>query len=244
MQILLTLAYDGTNYGGWQRQKNAVTVQQRLEEALESIFGDPIRAAGASRTDAGVHALGQRASFFIEENRIPMGKLPIVINSYLPSDIAVSCAQQVPDAFNPRFDAKEKTYEYRIWYAKFPNPLQRITSLFHPYELDVGEMKKAASAFVGEHDFSAFCSAGTLVKSRVRKVFECRVDEAAPILTFTVRGDGFLYNMVRIIAGTLLYVGQGKIKAEDAPYIIESRNRALAGKTAPPQGLTLLEIKY
>ncbi|MDR3240401.1 MAG: tRNA pseudouridine(38-40) synthase TruA [Clostridiales bacterium] len=244
MHILLTLSYEGTCYGGWQRQANAVTVQEKLEEALARVFQTPIPVTGASRTDAGVHALGQAASFHIENAKIPLAKMPVVLNRCLPEDIVVTEARQVADSFSPRFDAKEKTYRYQIWHNRFPNPLLRRTALFFPYPLDMDQMVEAAPHFVGRHDFAAFRAAGSSAKTTVRELYACGLTRTDSIITLTVCGGGFLYNMVRIIAGTLLYVGQNKIQPDAIGAIMDSRDRTRAGKTVPPHGLTLLEIKY
>jgi tRNA pseudouridine38-40 synthase len=244
MQILMTVAYDGTGYCGWQWQKNAMSVQQKLEEALSGVFGKAFRVTGASRTDAGVHALGQRACFTIDDLRIPLEKLPIVINSFLPDDISVTDAVTVPEEFSPRFNAKEKTYLYQIWHDRFPNPLVRRTSAFFPHNLDLAKMARAAKDFEGEHDFAAFCASGSSAKTTVRTVHECKVMEEGQLIRITVRGNAFLYNMVRIMAGTLIYVGMSKISEYGVPEILASKRRDRAGKTAPACGLTLLCINY
>ena len=264
MNVLLTVAYDGTNYAGWQRQENAIAIQQRLEEAISGLFGEidetgrMIKVTGASRTDAGVHALGQRASFIAQNMPIPLDKIPRVLNSRLPADIAVQAAQVVPDDFNPRFCAKAKTYCYRIYNAPCPNPLEGRYSAFVPSnlssELDVEKMARAAKYFVGTHDFAAFCASGSSAKTTTRTIFACSVErerrlQEGPFLEeslikMTVTGDGFLYNMVRIMAGTLLYVGMGKSECENIPAIIASKDRTLAGKTMPPEGLVLVEVMY
>jgi len=244
LQILLTLAYDGTAYCGWQRQLNGISVQQRLEEALSALFDRPVAVKGASRTDAGVHAKGQRASFFLSELKIPIDKLPMVINSKLPADIAVNGAELVPVDFHPRFGAKVKTYCYAVWNDAYPLPQKRNYAWFVPARLNVADMAEGAKAVCGTHDFTAFCAAGGSAKTMVRTVYELEVSQAGPEIEIRVTGNGFLYNMVRIIAGTLVYVGQGKIKAEDVARIIDSRDRVAAGKTAPPQGLCLETICY
>jgi len=245
MQVLLTVAYDGTAYAGWQRQQNAIAVQQRLEEALSALLKRPITVNAASRTDAGVHALGQRAAFFADDLRVPLGKLPQVVNGFLPHDISVTAAQVVPDGFNPRFDAVCKTYTYNTYCGVVPNPLLRRYSAYVPRALDVEAMKKAAGMFTGRHDFAAFMATGGSAKTTVREIYACEVIESQPrLITLTVTGSGFLYNMVRIIAGTVLYVGLGKIAADDVPGIILSCDRTRAGKTMPPEGLTLVEVEY
>ena len=245
MQVLLRLQYDGTNYSGFQRQKNAITVQEKLEDALSSLFGCNIRLTAASRTDAGVHALGQRVSFFVENLRVPVAKLPHVINAHLPPDISVVDSREVPESFNPRFDAKFKTYTYSYYSATFPNPLKSRYSVFISDEPDLKAMSMAAGFFIGKHDFSAFCATGGSQKTTVREVYTCKCEaDCNGNIVLTITGSGFLYNMVRIIAGTLYYVGIGKISAHTIPEIILSKQRALAGKTMPPHGLVLAEVGY
>jgi tRNA pseudouridine38-40 synthase len=248
MRILLTLAYDGTGYAGWQRQKNGVSVQQRLEEALGALLGRPVTVEAASRTDAGVHALGQRAAFDAGGLRVPVDKLPQVLCGLLPPDISVSAAERVEDGFNPRFAAKYKTYAYHIYNAPAPNPLLRRYSAFVPQPLDTDGMKKAARAFVGRHDFTSFCAAGGSAKTTVREIYACGVSAGPPgnggLITLTVTGSGFLYNMVRILAGTVLYVGMGKIPPDALPAVIAARDRKRAGKTMPPEGLVLVEVGF
>jgi tRNA pseudouridine38-40 synthase len=245
MQILLTVAYDGTDYAGWQRQENAVAVQQKLEEALSALLSRPVTVQGASRTDAGVHALGQRACFTAPDLRVPLDKLPMVLVGLLPPDISVTQALAVPAGFNPRFDASHKTYTYTIYNAPHPNPLLSRYSAFVPQTLDTEAMETAAVSFIGKHDFAAFCATGSSAKTTVREVHACGIyKEASGTLVMTITGNAFLYNMVRIIAGTLLYVGMGKITKHDIPAIILSKDRKRAGKTMPPQGLVLQNVAY
>jgi len=245
MQILLTISYDGTNYAGWQRQENAVAVQQKVEEALTALLNRPMQVIAASRTDSGVHALGQRACFTAADLRVPLIKLPIVLNGLLPPDISITAAEAVPQDFNPRFDAVQKTYTYSIYNAPYPNPLLRRYSTFAPYSLDIENMQKAARQFEGRHDFAAFCATGSSAKTTVREVYACNVEkDSNNMVTMTITGNAFLYNMVRIIAGTVLYVGMGKIHAEEILTIINAKDRKLAGKTMPPQGLTLFNVSY
>lgn len=239
LQILLTVSYDGTAYAGWQRQNNAIAVQQRLEEALSSLLGENITTKAASRTDAGVHALGQRAVFFVAKINIPLEKLPQIINGFLPKDIAVTAAEAVSDDFNPRFDAKFKTYTYKI--HNTPNPLINRYSAFVSRHLDIDAMKTAARDFIGFHDFAAFMATGSSAKTTTREIYDCTVSDD---VTISVTGSGFLYNMVRIIAGTLMYVGLGKLPMDAVPGIILSHDRTRAGKTMPPEGLTLMEVGY
>ncbi len=246
MRILMTIAYDGTNFSGWQKQKlpEVRTVEGELEKALRKLFRDPVlECIGASRTDAGVHALGQRAVVDVETT-IPAEKIPLAVRAFLPEDIAVTKAEEVPPEFHPRFDCVKKTYEYRFWNAPAKNPKERLYSAHQAKPLDVEQMNRAASAFIGRHDFAAFCAVGSSVSSTVRTIFDCHAEREGDVVKIFVAGDGFLYNMVRIIAGTLMAVGLGKLLPETLPGIIEGGDRRQAGQTAEPQGLTLLEIYY
>ena len=244
MRILLTLAYDGTEYCGWQYQDNGPTVQAALEVALESIFDAHIPTIASSRTDSGVHAMGQRVAFSVPECKIPPEKLCYVINRRLPRDIITQKSERVGDGFNPRFAAKEKTYIYRIWNARYPNPLNMRYSWHVAYPLCPDAMAQACSHFVGRHDFSAFCATGGSAITFERTVFSCSIEKIGQMWELAIRGDGFLYNMVRIIAGTVMDVGRGRLQAGDIPGIITSRNRALAGQTAPPHGLCLEMVRF
>ena len=242
---MLKVQYDGTNYSGFQKQQNAMTVQEKLEDAISIIFGRKIGIAAASRTDSGVHALGQRVSFCTENMHLPIQKLPYIINTYLPPDISVVDSQEVPESFNPRFDAKFKTYFYNFFCAPFPNPLRNRYSVFIPRQLDLEAMSDAAGFFIGKHDFAAFCATGGSQKTTEREVFSCTFEaphDESTVLKIT--GSGFLYNMVRIIAGTLYYVGIGKIPSSAIPEIILSKDRTRAGKTMPPHGLLLVDVGY
>ena len=246
MRILLTIAYDGTRYSGWQKQKSpeVLTVEGELEKGLRTLFRkEDLECIGASRTDRGVHALGQRAVIDVDTT-IPVEKIPLAIRPFLPEDIVVTAAREVPAEFHPRYDCVKKTYEYRIFNGTYKNPKERLYSTFVYHDLDVGKMNEGARAFVGTHDFAAFCAAGSSVSTTVRTIFDCHVEREGDHVRILVTGDGFLYNMVRIIAGTLIAVGQGKIPAEAVAGIIAGRDRTKAGQTAEPQGLTLLEIYY
>ena len=245
MGLLLTVSYDGTGYCGWQEQKNGPSVQTALTSAARKVFKGDFTLLGASRTDAGVHALGQRAHLILSvPNKIHVDKVPLVLNSYLPPDIRVTAADQVSDSFHPINEAKSKTYRYTIYNNQYNNPLLRNFAAFVYMPLDVAKMAAAARFFLGEHDFAAFCARGSIVKSTVRTVYSLDVARLGDIVEITINGNGFLYNMVRIIAGVLVNVGTGKIAPDDVAEIIASRDRKRAGKTMPPQGLTLLEIFY
>ncbi len=242
-RILLTISYDGTNYSGWQKQKNAVTVQGEFDKACSTLFKTDIESIGASRTDAGVHALGQRAVIDVDTS-IPAEKIPLALNPLLPDDIVVTHAEEVGADFNPRFKALKKTYEYSIYNAPFRNPIYRNYSEYVRCELDLDSMRTACEAFVGEHDFRAFCASGNSSKTTVRTIYSLDIEKDGDFIKIMVTGNGFLYNMVRIIAGTLIYVGEGRIAPDDLPEIIASRDRRKAGKTAGPSGLVLVKIMY
>ncbi len=244
MKILLTVAYDGTAYCGWQRQKNGDTVQERLETVLSCLLGQGVTLLGSSRTDAGVHAKGLRACFTVDDLLVPLQKLPMIINNALPRDIVVTHARLVSENFHPQYDAISKTYQYSILNAPYPDPFLRNYSWFVPSRLDYESMCRAAEFFVGTHDFSAFCATGSSAKTTTRTIFSSRLSRQDDLITYTVKGGGFLYNMVRIITGTLVYVGLGKIAPQAVAAIILSKDRTLAGKTAPPNGLTLLQVNY
>ena len=293
-RILLRVAYDGTNYHGWQLQPNAATIEGELNRALSALTGEEIAVTGASRTDAGVHALGNVA-VFDTTSRIPAEKFSYALNQRLPEDIVIQSSKQVADDFHPRHCDCRKTYEYDILNRTFPLPAYRNTAYFLYGTLDIEAMRRACQAFLGEHDFASFCAAGAQVQTTVRTIYslevECRplteagtpvppasgeavnaaagksgeqVQQAQPasgeaairaaggtnagsadqLLTIRVKGNGFLYNMVRIIAGTLVEVGRGHIKPEEVAGIIAAKDRAKAGSTAPARGLRLVEIEY
>lgn len=244
--IKLTVAYDGTRYHGFQEQRGTglPTIQEELEKALQLLSGKVIRLVGAGRTDSGVHARGQVVNFDAGDWRIPTDRIPLAMNSRLPVDIAVLSARDVPEDFHARFSAVAKTYVYSIYNSRVPDPLLRRFTYFVPRMLDDGVMAGAGAMLVGRHDFSAFKAEGTPVKSTVRTIYSLNVGRQGNIIKITVRGDGFLYNMVRIIAGTLLEVGLGKQSPEYLLAVLKSKRRELAGATVPPQGLCLLEVEY
>lgn len=243
MRVMLRVAYDGTAYSGWQIQQNAVTVEQRLKEALEELFAAPIELTGASRTDAGVHARGNVAVFDVD-TRMPAEKIAYALNTRLPEDIRVVRSSEAAPDFHPRYAECVKTYEYKIWNAEFPDPTMRLYSHFEYRNLDAERMNEAARFLVGEHDFTSFCSAGAQVQSKVRTVYSAEVWRDGPMITVRVTGNGFLYNMVRIIAGTLIKAGQGIILPDGVKKALDGRDRGLAGPTAPARGLTLVKIDY
>ena len=235
--------YDGTDYHGFQRQKNGITVQQCIEDAIEKITGNEAVLFGCGRTDAGVHAMRYTANFKTA-CRIPADKMHFALNAHLSDDIRVLKAEDTYEDFHSRYSALNKTYTYKILNRPVGDVFLSRYSWFYPGKLDVEIMKKAAEHFVGKHDFAAFMAAGSPVKSTVREVFFLNVSENDGLIEIEINADGFLYNMVRIIVGTLVYVGCGKIKEEEIPEIIKSGNRTASGITAPPQGLCLKEVIY
>lgn len=241
--LLLTLRYDGTAYHGWQVQKNGVTVQQTLQDALERILCERPPVTGCSRTDAGVHACAYACNFRTA-HAIPCENLVRALNACLPDDIAVLSCREVPSAFHARYSALEKEYRYQIWNAPVRNPFLRGRALHVPYPLDAERMDAATRHFCGTHDFSAFRAAGSAVKDSVRTISFAKVLRDKENIWFHVRGNGFLYNMVRIMAGTLLYVAQGKLEPADIPKVIASQDRTKAGPTAPAHGLYFYRIFY
>ena len=243
MRVMLTVAYDGTAYVGWQIQHNGLAIQQVLDDALSEFFKQPIHCQGASRTDAGVHALGNVAVFDVD-TRMPAEKIAFGINKSLPDDIVVVDSKRVGDDFHPRYGAKEKTYVYRIQNYEFCDPTRRLYTYHYRYPLDEGLMKRAAGCLVGEHDFTSFSSIHAQTKTFVRTIYELSVERVADEVQIEITGNGFLYNMVRIISGTLIQIGAGMLKPEDMRRILMAKNRGEAGPTAPPQGLTLVRILY
>lgn len=242
--IKVTVEYDGTDYHGWQRQKNtSETVQEKLEEALTIINKKTVEVQGASRTDAGVHAAGQVANFFIDVS-IPTEKIPVALNRLLPPDIRCKKAELVAEDFHARHDAVGKKYLYRIYNQGIPSVFIRNYVYYLKKKLDPVVMQKAAKYLEGTHDFTSFRAADCTAKTTVRTIHSIEVIDKNPELWVEVKGDGFLYNMVRIIIGTLIEVSLGKIKPEELADILASRDRRLAGFTAPAQGLTLMEVYY
>lgn len=248
-RIQLTVAYDGTRYSGWQQQANAVTVEGMLNEAIEGLTGEKTQVVGASRTDAGVHSLGNVA-VFDTNSKIPPEKYKFALNSRLPEDIRVVESKEVPSDFHPRKCNSVKTYEYRIWNNPIENPVKRLYTHFVYEPLDIGQMQEAGQYLVGEHDFQSFASVGNQTEETIRTIHSLEVlTEGFPEpdsrnILLRVRGNGFLYHMVRIIAGTLIDVGRGRIKAGQVKEILEARDRQKAGFTAPAKGLLLAGIHY
>ena len=243
MRVKLVVAYDGTNYHGWQLQPGCQTIEAVLNRELSALLQEEIAVTGASRTDAGVHSYGNVA-VFDTDTRIPAEKISYALNQRLPEDIVVQDSVQVSDDFHPRRHKSQKTYEYRILNRTFRDPTRRLDTYFYHYPLDIDKMNQAAGYLVGEHDFKSFCSTKAVVETTVRTIYSCVVEQEDDIIKIRVTGGGFLYNMVRIIAGTLIQVGAGIREPEEIPVILEAKDRAKAGPTAPACGLTMLGIKF
>ncbi len=239
----LKVAYDGTNYCGWQVQPNEVTIEGVLNKTLCELLEEDIEVVGASRTDSGVHSDGNYC-IFDTDTHIPAEKIAYALNQRLPEDISIVKSDEVDMDWHPRYQDSVKTYVYTIVNREMPDPIRRLYTYFTYSKLDVDKMKEASQYLVGEHDFASFCSAGSQVESTVRTVKSLEITQNGDEIAIIVKGDGFLYNMVRIIAGTLLEVGEGKIEPSDMADILESKDREKAGKTAVARGLKLVEIKY
>ena len=241
--IKLTIEYDGKKFNGWQKQPDKLNIQGEIENAIKEITGVEIELIGSGRTDAGVHAFGQVANFKTNSN-LPIEKFAIAINSKLKKSIIVKQAEEVEERFHSRYNAKKKTYRYVINNSKQGTAIYRDLECHIPMNLNIQEMKKASKYFEGEHDFKAFKASGTSSKSSIRTIYKAEVIAEGDRIKIELTGNGFLYNMVRIISGTLVDVGLGKIKPEEIPCIIESGDRSKAGKTLPAHGLYLVEVKY
>lgn len=242
-RVMLTVAYDGTNYNGWQLQPNADTIEARLNTALSDLLKEDINVIGASRTDAGVHAYGNVA-VFDTNTQMPADKISYALNQRLPEDIRIQDSREVDADFHPRHCDSRKTYVYNIYNAKFPQPVNRLYAYFTYNQLDVDKMKRACEYFIGEHDFASFCSVGSQAKTTVRTIYDLHIEQNGQMLSIYVTGSGFLYNMVRIIAGTLMEVGRGKLELGDVVTIIDSKDRSKAGPTAPACGLALYKYEF
>ncbi len=242
-RVCLIVAYDGTNYHGWQVQNNGITIEGELNRCLTELLGEEIQVIGASRTDSGVHALGNVA-VFDTGNPMPEERISYALNRRLPEDIRIQRSYGVAPDWHPRRCASRKTYEYRIYRGEFPMPVRRLYTCFVYRPLDVDRMRRAAACLEGEHDFKSFCQAGAQTESTVRTLYSLKLEEQGPELVIRVCGSGFLYNMVRIIAGTLLEVGQGRLEPEDMEGILQAADRSAAGPTAPACGLTLVQYEF
>lgn len=242
-RIKLTVAYDGSNYCGWQIQPNGMTVQEVLNRCLSELTGEKIETIGASRTDSGVHALGNVA-VFDTEMRMSGDKFSFALNQRLPEDIRIQKSEEVEANFHPRYVKSQKTYEYQILNCRFPIPTERFYSHFTYVVLDVEKMREAASYLIGEHDFKSFCGTGAQVKTTVRTIKKIDIEKNGDKITIRVTGEGFLYNMVRIIVGTLMDIGGGLYPPKRIQEILAAKDRKKAGPTAPAKGLTLIGIQY
>ena len=242
-RVKLVVAYDGTNYHGWQVQDNGITIEEVLNRTIGELVQEDIKVIGASRTDAGVHACGNVA-VFDTESRIPGDKFSFALNQRLPDDIRIQESCEVDADFHPRYADTVKTYEYNILNRRFELPSKRLYAAFCYYPMDIERMNQAAAYLVGEHDFKSFCSAGAQVQTTVRTVYAVNVTKEDDMVHIRITGNGFLYNMVRIIAGTLMQVGTGLMEPEQVKEILEARDRSKAGPTAVAKGLTLVEIRY
>ena len=241
--IKLTIEYDGKDFKGWQKQPNKSNIQGEIERAIYNITKEEVDLIGSGRTDAGVHALAQVANFKTNSN-IPIEKLALAINSQLKNSIIIKKAEEVDERFHSRYNAKHKTYRYIINNSPCGTAIYRNLEYCFPIKLDVAKMQEAAKYFEGEHDFKAFKSSGTSAKNSVRTIYNASVKQEGEKIIIELTGNGFLYNMVRIISGTLLDVGLQKIKPEEIKNIIEEKDRQKAGKTLPAHGLYLVEVKY
>ena len=241
--LRLDICYDGTRYRGWQRLSGeSNTIQGKIETALSRILGEAIEISGSGRTDAGVHARGQVANFHCESN-MPANEILAQLRKYLPEDIGIVACKDCSERFHARLNAREKTYQYRIWNSQMPCVFERRFVTVMPEKLDLDAMKAAADYFIGEHDFAAFCGNPRFKKSTVRDIRALEIDRSGEEIRITVTGSGFLHNMVRIIVGTLVEVGRGERKPDSIPELFGGK-RAEAGFLVPPQGLCLMEVYY
>ena len=241
-RVKMTVAYDGTNYCGWQKQPNGICIEEVLNRELSKLLGEPIEVIGASRTDSGVHARGNIA-IFDTNARMPADKICIALNQRLPEDIVVQDSCEVEHNYHPRKRNTRKTYEYRILNRRVPLPDQRLNSYFYYYALDIDKMREAAAYLVGEHDFKSFCSIRTQVEDTVRRIYDITLTKTDDCIDIRISGNGFLYNMVRIIVGSLIKVGCGFWEPQQIKEVLEARDRSKAGPKAPAQGLTLISIE-
>lgn len=242
-RIMLVVAYDGTNYHGWQIQPNGISVEEVLNKHLTELLKEEIIVIGASRTDSGVHALGNVA-VFDTQTQIPGDKISFALNQRLPKDIVIQKSMEVAEDFHPRFCNSTKTYQYTILNSRFPKPTHRLYSHFIYYPLKEELMMEAAQYLIGEHDFKSFCSTRTQVVDTVRTIYDLKVEKTGELIHITISGNGFLYNMVRIIVGTLVKVGLGIYPPAHVKDILEKKDRNFAGPKAPAMGLTLQGIEY
>ena len=242
--IKLTIEYDGKEFNGWQKQPNKLNIQGNIEQAIKNVIGEEVDLTASGRTDAGVHAYGQVANFKTNSN-IPIEKIPIALNTNLKKSIRIISAEEVDERFHSRLTCKRKTYRYVINNSEFASAIYRNLETHIPQKLNIEKMKEAVKYFEGEHDFKAFKASGTSSKNSIRTIYKAEVCEMPNNRIYIeLTGNGFLYNMVRIIAGTLVDVGLGKIEPQEIKEIIDSKDRKRAGKTLPPNGLYLLKVEY
>lgn len=241
--IKLTIEYDGNKFGGWQKQPTKLNIQGEIEQAIKEITGEVVELNASGRTDAGVHSLGQVANFKTNSN-IEIEKIPYAINSKLKKSIVIKKAEEVEENFHARYNCKGKKYRYIIDNSVHGTAIYRALECHIPQKLDFGRMQQAMKYFEGEHDFKAFRASGTSSKNSVRTIYKAEVKQEGEKIVIELTGNGFMYNMVRIISGTIVDVGLGKILPEEIPQIIESKDRTKAGKTLPAHGLYLLEVYY
>ena len=244
MIIKLTVSYDGTVYCGWQVQPNGMSVQQVLEDALFAVTGEKLKVTGSGRTDAGVHAKGQVAHFEREKDNIPAEKYAKALNAHLPPDIKVLKSERAEDGFNACRSAKKKTYEYRFYISETELPLKERYAVHISNTPDLALIEECAKVFIGEHDFKCFCASGSSVKTTVRTIYDIDIEQKDGEIIFSVTGNGFLYNMVRSLVGTLLDAGYKRIEKEQLKDMLDKKERSLIGKTLPAKGLCLVEVLY
>lgn len=242
-RLLITIKYDGTNYHGWQVQDNAITVQETVQDAIEKVFSNRLDVKGCSRTDSGVHANMYCLSIDTDMNISNKG-VCMALNTHLPNDICAYECKEVDAEFHPRYHCKQKEYVYAIYNGNIRDPFCDRYAYHYRRPLDVEYLNKEVQAFVGKHDFSGFCSIKSDVEDTERTIYSCNVTRNGDMVYFTVSGDGFLYNMVRIMVGTMLFISEGKIKQNELAEIINSKDRKKAGKTAPAKGLFLNKVSY
>ena len=243
MNVLLKISYDGTNFLGYQIQDKGRTVESELKNAVKKLTGEDVKMVASGRTDSGVHAKGQVVNFWTNA-KIPAEKYAPALNGLLDSDVRVLTSKRVSDSFNARYSAKKKTYKYSCYTGKVENPLKSRYSVLLKNDIDIEKIKSATKIIEGTHDFKCFCSSGSSVKTTVRTVYKISVVKKSSDITFSVTGNGFLYNMVRIIVGTLVLVGEGKIEVGDIEKALLTGDRTLVGKTMPANGLCLEKVVY
>ena len=240
--IKITIQYNGKNYCGWQKQNNSPGIQGTIEKAIFDITREEVKITGSGRTDAGVHALGQVANFKTN-SQIPVDRIPNALNAKLPKDISIVKAEEVDEDFHSRYSAKKKTYRYQVYNSLYRSPIYADISYPVKYDLDIDKMKKEAKSLIGTYDFKGFMSSGSSVTDTVRTIYNIEVSKSEDLIIIEIEGNGFLYNMVRIIAGTLVDIGRGRI-TENMSTIIKSKSRSMAGHTAPAHGLFLKKVDY